>query len=539
MILTLQWMLVNASVLLLAFFLAKYFAPIFRLDDSVFPLQKKMEDKVFALTGLYRGPMTAFMYLRSLLQFELLCFILMYFHARAQSFREAYFSPAEAFQLAASFITNTNWQNFPGEIAWGNPFWLMQVIFNNFQSAAIGLCVLIAFSRAFFRNKIEGIGNFWIDLWRAVFYVLMPIALISSLLLVSQGVPQNFRQNLVIQQYDTSTPTQQTIPMGPFAIHDAIKLLGTNGGSYTQANGASPIENPSGFSFYLGLVLMLLIPSMSCFLFGNLIGCRRLGWILWGMMFLMASVFLWNAYDFETPSMLAKETRLGTEGMVLWNTVMTATATGSIGGILDELQPLSNGAYLFLMNLGEIAFGGSGMGVINLLMVLILCALIMNLLTGSSATFLRKKIPLNVVKLSMLYIILSPCLILMTFFGFYAFGIIDQSHPYAVLAWWHAISSWVQNNGSGYYGFIQNVTWMNYFSGLLMLAGRFIPISFVLAMLGILKKERFLESHQESFSVDSLLFAVIALVVIFIITLLAFLPLWSFGPLAGQVLVQG
>ncbi|NDA65012.1 MAG: potassium-transporting ATPase subunit KdpA, partial [Chitinophagia bacterium] len=168
---------------------------------------------------------------------------------------------------------------------------------------------------------------------------------LAQLVCVSQGVPQNFQQNVVIQQYDKSVHKPQTIPMGPFATHVAIKLLGTNGGSFTQANGASPIENPTGFSLYLGLILMLLIPTLSCFLFANLLGSRRLGWVLWGMMFLMASGFLWNAYHFETDSMLAKEARFGTEGQVLWNTVMTATATGSIGGILDELQPLSNGAY--------------------------------------------------------------------------------------------------------------------------------------------------------------------------------------------------
>jgi K+-transporting ATPase ATPase A chain len=539
MIFIIQWMLINTVVLALSYPLAQYLSYIFRFEESLFPYQKKIEDKVFHFTGLYRGPMDWLVYSKSLLKFEFLCLIAIYVHARIQSFREPYFNPSEAFQFAASFITNTNWQSIPGELSWGNPLWLMGVIFNNFQSAAVGLCVLVAFSRAFFRKKIEGLGNFWVDLWRSFAFVLLPISFIAALLLVSQGVPQNFRTDIEIAQYDSSVASSQTIPMGPLAIQGAIKLLGTNGGSYTQANGASPLENPTGFSLFLGLILMLLIPSISCFLFANLLNKKRLGWMLWGLMFLMASIFVMSAYHFESPQMLAKETRLGTEGMVLWNSVMTATATGASAGILDEFQPLSNGAYLFLMNLGEIAFGGAGMGVVNLLMVLILCAFIMNLLTGSSATFLRKKIPLNAIKLAMFYIIFAPCVILITLFGFYAFGVIHEVSPYAVLAWWHAISSWVQNNGSAYYGYLRNDLSMNYLSGLLMLAGRFVPIMMALAIAGLLKKEGFLETQQEAFTVDSSLFAVISLVVIFIITLLAFLPLWSFGALAGQVLVQG
>lgn len=539
MIFILQWMLISGFVLVLSYPLAKYVSQLFRFDGRLFPYQKKIEEKVFQFTGLYQGPMDWLTYLGSLLKFELWCFLALYIHARWQSLRQPYFKPDEAFQFAASFITNTNWQGVAGESAWGNPLWMMGVVFNNFQSAAVGLCVLVVFARCFQKKKIDGVGNFWQDLWRTFAYILLPLSFVFSLLLVSQGVPQNFKKNLVIQQYDQTVSLTQTIPMGPFAIQDSIKLLGTNGGSFTQANGASPIENPTGFSLFLSLVMMMLLPSTCCFLFAYLTEQKKVGWYLLGMMWCMTTIFLMTAYFCEAPQMLAKEWRMGTEGTVLWNGIMTATATGSIGGILDELQPLSNGAYLFLMNIGEIAFGGVGMGVMNLVMVLILTAFIMNLLTGRSASFLRKPIPLNAIKLAMFYIIFCPCLILIVFLGVFMSGKIDNISPYVISQWWHAISSMVQNNGSGYYAAIPNDVVMNYVSGLCMLAGRFIPIMMVLTLVGILKREHFLEPHQEAFQVDSVLFCGVSMVVIFIVTLLAFLPLWSFGPLSGQALLQG
>lgn len=539
MIFIIQWMFISGFVLLFSYPLAQYASQLYRLDGRLFPYQKKLEEKLFRFTGLYQGPMDWLTYIQSLLKFECWCFLAIYIHARWQSFREPHFKPDEAFQFSSSFITNTNWQGVTGENAWGNPLWILGVVFNNFQSAAVGLCVLVVFSRLFQSKKSEGVGNFWQDLWRTFVHVLLPLSFVFSLLLVSQGVPQNFKKNLLIQQYDQTVSLKQTIPMGPFAIQDSIKLLGTNGGSYTQANGASPIENPTGFSLFLGLVMMLLLPSTCCFIFANLIEQKRVGWYLWVMMWLMANIFLMSAYFSESSQMLAKEWRMGTEGSVLWNGVMTATSTGSIGGILDEFQPLSNGAYLFLMNIGEIAFGGVGMGVMNLVMVLILTAFIMNLLTGRSASFLRKPIPLNVIKLAIFYIIFGPCLILIVFFGLFMFGQASSVSPYEISVWWHAVSSWVQNNGSGYSAPIPNDTVMNYLSGLCMLAGRFIPIMMVLTMAGILKRENFLEPHHEAFQVDSVLFCSVGIVVIFIVTLLAFLPLWSFGPLSGQVLLQG
>jgi K+-transporting ATPase ATPase A chain len=358
MIFILQWMFLNGLVLIASYFLANYFVYLYRFDECVFSYQKNIENRFFNWTGLYRGPMDWLTYLKSLLKFELLAFLATYIHARIQSFREPHFKPDEAFQFAASFVTNTNWQSIAGEQAWGNPIWICGVIFNNFQSAAVGLCVLVVFCRAFIRKKFEGIGNFWLDLWRTFAYLLLPLSFVFSLLLASQGVPLNFKQNVVIPQYDTAVSLKQNIPMGPYAAHIPIKLLGTNGGSFTQANGANPIENPTAFTQFLSLFMMLLLPSFACFLFGHLTGNKRVGFAVWATMFTLASIFIMSAYFLESSQMLAKEWRMGTEGAVLWNGIMTATATGANAGILDELQPLSTGAYLFLMNIGKSVYWG-------------------------------------------------------------------------------------------------------------------------------------------------------------------------------------
>ena len=525
----LQWLLLNIIVMLFAQILVKYCRYMYLFEQSIFTYQNKLEALLFKFTGLNSAAMDWLTYLKSLLKFELIAFITLYIHAR----QGVYFKPAEAFQFAASFVTNTNWQSVPGEVAWSKTLWILGVIFNNFQSPAIGICVLVVFCRAFMRKSSDGLlGNFWIDLWRTFAYLLIPLALVFSILLVSQGVQQNLHNNIEITQY--SSAIKQTVPRGPFAAHVSIKLLGTNGGSFTLANGSSPIENPTAFSHFLGLFMMLLLPSFGCFLFGNLIRNKRLGYALWGTMFVLASIFIVSARYFEASQMLGKEVLLGTDGLVLWNGIMTATATGANAGILELMQPLSVGSYLFLINLGEIAFGGVGMGLVNLIMVFIVSAFIMNLLTGCAASFLGKTIPLNAIKLTMFYIIFCPCLILIG-----VIFLISDTAPYSIASCWYAISSWVQNNGSSFYFNNFSSVTVNYCSGILMLLGRFVPIMMVLALAGILAKAKFVEAKQEAFLVDSLLFCLVSMAVILIVTLLAFLPLWSFSALAGQFLLHG
>jgi K+-transporting ATPase ATPase A chain len=528
-----HWMLIHGFALLIAYPLAQYAKSFLKYKANLRPLIYRWEKAVFKFSGFISQEMTWIQYLYALLQLQLIGFLLFYVLARLQMLRLGYFNPSEAFQLAASFVTNTNYLSLPGEITWGNPLFTFGVIVQSFFSAATGITVVLVMARAFIQDKQEGLGNFWQDFWRITMYLLLPLASILSLLFLTQGVPQNWQKPINIEQY-ASPELHQLIPMGPIATHEAIKLLGTNGGGLTSVNSAHPFENPTPFTTFLQEIAVLIIPVMCCFLFAGLLKNKRYAWAIWGMMFILSSVMGWGAYFYQAKTMLGIETRIGLVDTVIFQVLNTSTATGASMGILDWMSPLSNGFYLLLMNLGEICFGGSGMGLINMLVVLLLTAFILNLLSGQSASFLNKNIPLSVMKLSMFYIIFSPCLILITLSLLMYSGQIEQQQPDMLSAWWYALSSWVQNNGGAYVAGIAQGTWVNYLSGILMLCGRYVPIMLVMTMAGIIDTQSLIPSEKTVFHLDRILFCGVALLVIVVVTLLAFLPLWSFGPLAGH-----
>ena len=525
-------MLIHGVAILIAYSLAHYTSVFFQYGASLPPRLLHLERTVFEFTKLSLQPMTWLEYLHALLKFQLLGFIVFYLIARIQTSRFEHFSPSEAFQIAASFVTNTNFLSLPGELFWGMPLYIVGIIYQSFVSAATGISILLVMARAFIDDKEEGLGNFWQDIWRITIYVLLPLASIFSLILIAQGVPQNWQKSLDIVQYENPA-LHQLLPMGPIAIHESIKLLGTNGAGLTQANSAHPFENPTSLTGVLESVAILIMPIFSCFLFGFLLKNKAYAWSIWGMMFVLSTAMAFGSYLTQEDWLLGVDTRIGLVDTVIFQALNTATATGASMAVLDWMSPLSNGFYLLLMNLGEICFGGAGMGLVNMLVVLLLAAFILNLLSGQSANFLHKSIPLSVMKLAMFYIIFSPCLILMVLSVLLFQGQIEAHHPDGLSAWWYALSSWVQNNGGAYIGGISSGSWVDYLSGAMMLIGRFFPIMMVLAMAGIINKQHVISSTKTLFSLDSILFCGVALVVIVVVTLLAFLPLWSFGPLAG------
>lgn len=528
------WILINGAVLVMAYGLSHYAHVIFQ-NKSLFI----HEQRLFGFLGLKIKSMSWKNYLHALLKFQILGWLLVYILARFQN-PDMKFHPDEAFQLASSFVSNTNWMSLSGEVHWQWPLRLFGIISQNFLSAATGLCVLLVFSRCF-KGKDASIGNFYLDFWRANVYLLFPLSILFGLLLVWQGSPQNFYPNISIQQYDDSQALQQRLPMGPIAAQESIKLLGTNGGGYTYANSAHPYENPSFISHCLEMMMMLLLPAMGCFLFARINQRLSYGWYIWLTMFILASIFCFIAYSSETSSMLGKELRIGTEASVMWHAITTASATGASSAIIDQFQPLTYGCYLFLMNIGEIAFGGIGMGVVNLLFLLIVTSFILSLLTGSSPIFLKNRVPITVIKLSMFYIIFVPSVVLIILICMLVFGYLLRGAPhppaYLLSAAWYAVSSMLNNNGSGFSGYFLPGTLANFISGLLMLLGRFIPIIVAFAVAGIISRQQVMEVKMASFDVDSLLFSFVSLVVILIVTLLAFLPLWSLGPLVSQGLL--
>lgn len=532
----LQWIVLHALTLMLAYPLACLGFKIFNQEEAF-----SWEKPWFQRLNISTSTMNWRAYLVSFLQFQLLGFLSFYAIERLQVFIGKPIGAADAFQQAASFTTNTNWQVFYGETVWSLPLRLCGIITQNFFSAASGLVILVVFARAWSMKTQEGIGNFWIDIWRSIVYLFLPVSSIFSLLLVWQGVPQNFSVDVQFPQYQQASHLSQQLPQGPLAAEVSIKLLGTNGGSYTAANAAHPLENPTPLSHLLQMMAMLLFPVMGCFLFAKILGKERYGWVIWGVMWGLSTLMSLGAHFSEGVHFLGKEWRMGVDGAVMWHAITTATATGASTAIIDHFQPLTTGFYLFLMNLGEIAFGGVGMGLVNLLFVFILSAFIMSLLTGTSPNFLRKKLSLPVIKLSMFYIVFCPLLVLWVLYVFMSLshGALSTQFPssYLVTNWWYALSSWVNNNGSAMSGYAPMGDGIKYMSGLMMLAGRYIPIMLAMAIAGAMVAEKSLEATQESFVLDSLLFCGVSIFIILIVTLLAFLPLWSLGPYVEQSLI--
>ena len=272
------WIVLNAVVLGLAYPLSAFAYHVLQ-QKSLGPI----EQRLFGTLSLASGPMSWREYLLALLKFQFWGWLLIYLLARFQSGSHHYL-PDASFELASSFVTNTNWLSFSGEQYWQLPLWLLGVMAQNFFSAATGICVLLVFSRCF-KGKDANLGNFGLDMWRSNVYVLLPIALIAALFLVWQGSPQNFASNLVISQYDNSQSLTQLLPMGPIASQESIKLIGTNGGGYTFSNSGHPFENPTFLTHCLGMVLMLLLPAMGCFLFARINQQLSYGFYIWLVIF--------------------------------------------------------------------------------------------------------------------------------------------------------------------------------------------------------------------------------------------------------------
>lgn len=529
-----QWILLNLITLAFAYPLSKY---------AFLVLQKKIsariDARVFKFLGLNTANMSWASYLRSLLWFQLLGWLLVYGLAFFQTGAKHY-SADMAFQLASSYVTNTNWQVLAGEQFWNLPLRLFGIITQNFFSASTGLCVLLVFARCF-KGKNAPLGNFWLDIWRSTIYLLLPLSLVAAFFLTSQGVPQNFKNDLHIAQYDSSQGLSQAIPMGPIASQVSIKLLGNNGGSYTAANSAHPLENPTPCSHVFEMVMMMLLAVMGCFLFARIIGNTRCGWYILLTMFILLSLLTIGAYLTEPTNFLGKELRVGTMGSVMWHAITTGTSTGATSAVIDQFQPLTYGFYLFLMNIGEIAYGGIGMGVVNILFLFILSSFILSLLTGTQPRFLRNHVPISVIKWSMLYIILLPCLtLILLILMMVVWDLLRGAtfpEPYMLSAAWYAVSSWFNNNGSGFSAWVPDGQLMNYISGVSMLLGRYIPITIAFVVSGIFAKELQLEAGNGGFDLDTTLFCMVNVFVILIITMLAFLPLWALGPLMAQGLI--
>ena len=511
-------------------------------------------------------------YALALLAFNLLGLLVVYALQRLQgitALNPQHFgavAPDSAFNTAASFVTNTNWQGYAGETTMSYLTQMLGLTVQNFVSAATGMAVLVALARGFARHSAQTLGNFWVDLTRGTLYILLPLALVLALALVSQGVVQTFSpyQTVTLVQPTTDANGQevarQLLAVGPAASQIAIKQLGTNGGGFFNANSAHPFENPTPLSNFLELLAILLIPAALCYTFGKMIGDTRQGWAILAAMtilfVLILSLTVW-AEQHGNPAFTAlgvdqtastlqpggnmegKEVRFGITSSALWATATTAASNGSVNAMHDSLTPLGGLAAMWLMQLGEVVFGGVGSGLYGMLAFVIVAVFIAGLMVGRTPEYLGKKIETYEMKMAALVILIPPILVLVgtalavTMPAGRA-GIFNPG-PHGFSEVLYAFSSAGNNNGSAFAGLGANTPFYNVALGLVMLAARYWLIIPMLAIAGALAAKKRVPASAGTLPTHTPLFVGWLIGVVIIVGALSFVPALALGPLAEQL----
>jgi potassium-transporting ATPase potassium-binding subunit len=474
-------------------------------------------------------------------------------------------SPDSSFNTAVSFITNTNWQDYGGETTMSYLTQMLGLTVQNFVSAAAGMAVLVALIRGFTRRHCSTIGNFWVDLFRGTLYILMPLSLVLAVVLVSQGVVQTFSRYQTVsllEQGDDSADkaSTQTIALGPAASQVAVKQLGTNGGGFFNVNSAHPFENPTPLSNFLEMLAIPLIPAAICYTFGKMVGDRRQGWAILAAMLVVFVVLLGVSCISEQQSnptlaklgvdqtasesqpggnMEGKEVRFGIANSAIWSVATTAASNGSVNSMHDSFMPLGELVSIWLMQLGEVIFGGVGSGLYGMLIFAIVAVFIAGLMVGRTPEYLGKKIGAFEMKMAAL-VILLPCA--MVLLGT-ACGVslpmgregIANPGPHGFSEVLYAFSSTSNNNGSAFAGLSVNAPFYNGLTGLAMLVGRFLVILPVLAIAGSLAAKKSVPVGPGTLPTHTPLFVVLLIAVVIIVGALSFFPALALGPIVEHL----
>jgi len=467
-------------------------------------------------------------------------------------------APDLAFNTAASFTTNTNWQAYSGESTMSYLTQMAGLAWHNFMSAAIGIGIALALARGI-TYRLQGgaaktLGNFWVDLVRATVYVLIPISIPIALLLVSQGVIQNFSAYVEIA---TLEGVKQTLAMGPVASQEIIKELGTNGGGFFNANSAHPFESANPLTNFIEMLLIFSIPAALTYTYGRMARDQKQGWVLFGAMALIFIVGVSVAYRSEAqgnPLMRGmavdqgagnwegKEARFGIANSALFATVTTATSCGAVNSMHDSFTALGGLVPLANIQLGELVFGGVGAGLYAMLIYVILSVFIAGLMVGRTPEYLGKKIESREIKLSMLYVLIFPLLILYysgwSLVAPYGVSSLNNAGPHGLSEILYAYSSAAGNNGSAFAGLNANTPWFNVSLGLTMLAGRFLMIVPAMAVAGSLVGKKAVPESLGTFPTNGSLFVVLLVGVIIIVGALTFFPALALGPIVEHFLAQ-
>ncbi|EMW3559621.1 potassium-transporting ATPase subunit KdpA [Proteus mirabilis] len=463
------------------------------------------------------------------------------------------FAPNMSWDLALnttiSFITNTNWQAYSGETAVSYLSQMMGLTVQNFLSATTGIAVAFVLIRALTQSSCHSIGNAWVDIGRITLYLLLPLAIIWSLLFVSQGVIQNFHPALLSQGLEN----QQWLPMGPVASQEAIKLLGTNGGGYFAANSAHPYENPTSFSNFLQILAIFLLPTALCFAFGRLSGTQRQGYtLLWVMtlIFIVAvSVIVWAEWRGNPQftlmgadsslNMEGKESRFGLIGSALFVAVTTAASCGAVNAMHDSLTALGGMVPMWLMQTGEVIFGGVGSGFYGMILYVLLAVFIAGLMVGRAPEYLGKKIGVAEMKWVAVAILISPAITLLgttlALFSEVGREAILNPGPHGFSEVLYAFTSAANNNGSAFAGLNANSVFYNLLLGITMLVGRFGAMLPVLAIAGSLAIKKRQAESLATLSTTSPLFIFLLFLTVIMIGALTFVPALALGPIAEHL----
>ena len=458
--------------------------------------------------------------------------------------------PDSAWNVAVSFVTNTNWQFYSGESTMSYFSQMAGLAWHNFVSAAAGLAVAIAVIRGVTRTDRKTVGNFWVDMTRSLLYVLVPLCLVGGLLFAWQGIPQNFHPYTNVVSLEG---TKQAITQGPMASQEIIKELGTNGGGFVNANSASPNENPNGFTNFLEMICMFLISAALTYTYGRYAKDQRQGWALFATMSVLFVAGFAAAYGFESAgnpivhhlgvaggNLEGKETRFGIAGSALFDTISTDTSTGAVNSMNDSWTPLGGLVPLLNMQLGEIVFGGIGTGLYGMIIFVVLTVFIAGLMVGRTPEFLGKKIERREVQLAILGILVLPifCLIAtaVSILLPVATGQLTNAGPHGFSEMLYMFTSTTENNGSAFAGVSGN-TYLNMLTAVIMLCGRFLFIVPAVALAGSLAGKKSVPETVGTFSTYSPIFVALLLGVIVIVGLLTFVPADALGPIVEHLLM--
>jgi potassium-transporting ATPase potassium-binding subunit len=562
----LQIVLFCAVIVLLTKPLGTYLFRVFEGDGQPWPrVFGPCERGLYRLCGINpQGQQTWKEYAQALLLFSVLTLFVTYVIQRCQQLLPlnpqslGAVPSALAFNTAVSFTTNTNWQAYAGESTMSYFTQMAALAWHNFLSAAVGIGVALTLARGLtYQLQPDGpptVGNFWVDLMRAIVYVFFPVCIPTALVFVSQGVIQTFAPYLDVTTVESS---KQTLALGPVASQEAIKMFGTNGGGFFNTNSAHPFENPTPITNFIQMILIFALPAALTYTYGRMARDQRQGWVLFGAMAVLFVVGVTVAYwaegagapllqslplEHTAGNLEGKEVRFGIANSALFATITTAASCGAVNAMHDSFTPLGGLVLLANIQLGEVIFGGVGAGLYGMLVFVQLAVFIAGLMVGRTPEYLGKKVEAREMKLAVLYVLIFPFMILYlsawAAVAPYAVSSVNNAGPHGLSEILYAYSSGTGNNGSAFAGLNANTAWWNVTLGLSMLVGRFLMIIPVLAIAGSLVSKRVLPPGPGTFPTDGLLFSVLLIGVIVIVGALTFFPALALGPVVEHFLAQ-